>query len=184
MDLMACGDLKRPSCVGLGQVVELLRRNCRTAGIQGMKTMKRPTGVTLIAVLLAGVAAMLALSCVASFCIAFVVITGGISRDPISTAITGMAIGGGCSLIMLASAAACVAISLFELREWAWSASIAAIGLCTAFGIVGIYSFRRFFLMPIGMSLLCHLAVVGMAAWMLHYLLQPGVRRAFSAASV
>ena len=146
--------------------------------------MKRPIGVTLIAVLLAGVAAMLALSCVASFCIAFIVMTGGISRDPVSIAITGMAIGGGCSLIMLASAAAGVAMALFELRQWAWSASIAAIGLCTAFTVIGIYSFRRFFLMPIGLSLLCHLVVVGIAAWILHYLLQPGVRRAFSAASV
>jgi len=167
-----------------GQVVELFGRNCRTAGIQGIETMKRPTGVTLIASLLAGVAALLALSCVASFCIAFIVITGGISRDPVSTAITGMAIGGGCSLIMLASAAAGVAIALFELREWAWSASIAAIGLCTAVTIIGIYSFRRFFLMPIELSLLCHLAVVAIAAWILHYLLQPGVRRAFSAATV
>jgi len=146
--------------------------------------MKRPTGVTLIAVLLAGVAALLALSCVASFCIGFIVITGGISRDPISTAITGMAIGGGCSLIMLAIAAAGVATALFELREWAWSASIAAIGLCTAFTVIAIYSFRRFFLMPIGLSLLCHLVVVAIAAWMLHYLMQPGVRRVFSAASV
>jgi hypothetical protein len=164
--------------------VELLPQNYGTAGIRGMKTMKRPTGVTVIAVLLSSVAAILALSCVAAFCIAFIVITGGISRDPVSTAITGMAIGGGCSLIMLAIAAAGVATALFELREWAWSASIAAIGLCTAFTIIGIYSFRRFFLMPVGMSLLCHLAVVAIAAWMLHYLLQPGVRRAFSAASV
>jgi len=146
--------------------------------------MKRPTGVTLIAVLLAGVAAMLALSCMASLCIAIMVITGGISRDPISTSITGMAIGGGFALIILASVAAGVAIALFELRQWAWSASIAAIGLGTAFTVIGIYSFRRFFLMPIGLSLLCHLVVVAIAAWMLTYLLRPGVRRAFSAASV
>lgn len=146
--------------------------------------MKRPTGVTLIAVLLVGVAAMLALSCVASFCIAVIVITGGISRDPVSTAITGMAIGGGFSLIILACAAAGVAIALFELRQWAWNASIAAIGLGTAFTVIAIYSFRRFFLMPVGLSLLCHLVVVAIAAWMMAYLLRPGVRRAFSAASV
>jgi hypothetical protein len=148
------------------------------------KPMKRPTGVTLIAVLLVGVAAMLALSCVASFCIAVIVITGGISRDPVSTAITGMAIGGGFSLIILASAAAGVAIALFELRQWAWNASIAAIGLGTAFTVIAIYSFRRFFLMPVGLSLLCHLVGVAIAAWMMAYLLRPGVRRAFSAASV
>jgi hypothetical protein len=146
--------------------------------------MKRPSGVTLIAVLLAGVAALLGFGCAASFCIAVMVVTGGISHDPISTAITGMAIGGGLSLIILACAAAGVANALLELREWAWSASIAAISLCTAFTVIAIYSFRRFFLMPVGMSLLCHLAVVGLAAWMLHYLLRPGVRRAFSAAGV
>src|ERR1700723_3866728 len=184
MDLMAARGLKRPSCVGFGAGCGTFTAELRNPRHTGMKTMKRPTGVTVIAVLLSSVAAILALSCVAAFCIAFIVITGGISRDPLSTAITGMAIGGGCSLIMLAIAAAGVATALFELREWAWSASIAAIGLCTAFTIIGIYSFRRFFLMPVGMSLLCHLAVVAIAAWMLHYLLQPGVRRAFSAASV
>ena len=146
--------------------------------------MKRPTGVTLIAVLLVGLAAMLALSCVASFCIAVIVITGGISRDPVSTAITGMAMGGGFSLIILASAAAGVAIALFELRQWACNASLAAIGLGTAFTVIAIYSFRRFFLMPVGLSLLCHLVVVAIAVWMMAYLLRPGVRRAFSAASV
>jgi len=146
--------------------------------------MKRPTGVTLIAVLLAGVAAMLALSCVAALCIAVIVMTGGVSRDPVSTAITGMAIGGGLSSIILGSAAAYVAMALFELRQWAWSASIGAIGLCAAFTVIAIYSFRRFFLMPVGMSLLCHLVVVAIAAWMLSYLLRPGVRQAFGAASV
>lgn len=147
------------------------------------KTMQRPTGVTLIAALLAGVAAMLALSCMASFCIAVVVITGGISRDPISTAITGMAIGGGFSLIILSSVAAGVAIALFELRHWAWSASIAAIGSGTAFTVISLYSFRRFFLMTVELSLLCHLAVVAIAAWMMAYLMKPGVRRAFSASN-
>jgi hypothetical protein len=151
--------------------------------IQGTKDMKRPTGVTLIAALLAGLAAMLALSCIASFCIAVVVITGGISSDPISTAITGMAIGGGFSLIILSSVAAGVAIALFELRHWAWSASIAAIGLGTAFTVIGLYSFRRFFLMTVELSLLCHLAVVAIAAWMMAYLMKPGVRRAFSASN-
>jgi hypothetical protein len=156
--------------------VELLRRN-------EQKTMKRPTGVTLIAVFLAGIAATLALSCVASFGIAVIVITGGISRDPVSTAITCMAVGGGFSLIILSSAAAGVAIALFELRHWAWSASIAAIGFGAAFTVIGLYSFRRFFLMTIGLSLLCHLAVVAIAAWMLVYLMKPGVRRAFSASN-
>ena len=145
--------------------------------------MKRPLGVTLIAILTVVVAALLALSCLAFAFIAIMTMTGD-GFDSATTAITGMAIGGSLSLIILAGVAAGLAMALFELCEWAWSASIAAIGLCTAFTIIGIYSFRRFFLMPVGMSLLCHLAVVGMAAWMLHYLLRPGVRRAFSAASI
>ncbi len=144
--------------------------------------MKRPTGVTLIGILIVAVAAVLTLGCLASFFIAIMAITGG-SSDPVSAAITGMAIGGGFSLTILAAAAGAVAIAVFRLQEWAWSASIASIGLGAASVVIGLLAFRRFFLMPVGLSLLCHLLVMATAVWMLSYLLKPGVRQAFIASS-
>jgi preprotein translocase subunit SecY len=91
-----------------------------------------------------------------------------------------MAIGGSISLIILAGVAAGLAIALFELREWAWSASIISIGLGTVCTVLGLFAFRRFFLMPIALSLLCHLLVLAIAVYMLSYLLKPTVRQAFT----
>ena len=81
--------------------------------------MKRPTGVTLIAILMVGVAAILALGCFASFFIAGMGITDAVSADAVSAAITGMALGGGFSLLILAGVAAGLAMAVFNLQEWA-----------------------------------------------------------------
>ena len=141
--------------------------------------MKRPLGVTLIATLTSVVAAVLVLACIAFAFIAIMTMTGE-GFDQATTAITGMAIGGSVSLIILAGVAAGLAMALFELREWAWSASIVSIGLGTVCTVLGLLAFRRFFLMPIALSLLCHLCVVAIAAYMLSYLLKPAVRQAFT----
>jgi len=141
--------------------------------------MNRPLGVTLIAILTIIVAALLALSCLAFAFIAIMTMTGD-GFDPATTAITGMAIGGSISLIILAGVAAGLAIALFELREWAWSASIISIGLGTVCTVLGLFVFRRFFLMPIALSLLCHLLVVAIAVYTLSYLWKPTVRQAFT----
>jgi hypothetical protein len=141
--------------------------------------MNRPLGVTLIAILTVVVAALLAVSCLAFAFIAIMTMTGD-GFDPATTAITGMAIGGSISLIILAGVAAGLAIALFELREWAWSASIISIGLGTVCTVLGLFAFRRFFLMPIALSLLCHLLVLAIAVYMVSYLLKPTVRQAFT----
>ena len=141
--------------------------------------MKRPLGVTLIAILTVVVAALLALSCLAFAFIAIMTMTGD-GFDSATTAITGMAIGGSLSLIILAGVAAGLAMALFELCEWAWSASIVSIGLGTVCTVLGLFAFRRFFLMPVALSLLCHLFVVAIAIYMLSYLLKPAVRQAFT----
>jgi preprotein translocase subunit SecY len=141
--------------------------------------MNRPLGVTLIAILTAVVAIILTLCCLAFAFIAIMTMTGD-GFDPATTAITGMAIGGSVSLIILAGVAAGLAMALFELREWAWSASIVSIGLGTVCTVLGLFAFRRFFLMPIALSLLCHLFVVAIAVYMLSYLLKPAVRQAFT----
>jgi preprotein translocase subunit SecY len=141
--------------------------------------MRRPLGVTLIATLTSVVAAVLVLACIAFAFIAIMTMTGE-GFDQATTAITGMAIGGSVSLIILAGVAAGFAMALFELREWAWSASIVSIGLGTVCTVLGLFAFRRFFLMPIALSLLCHLCVVAIAVYMLSYLLKPAVRQAFT----
>jgi len=141
--------------------------------------MKRPTGVTLIAILTVIVAAILALTCLAFAFIAIMIMTGEVS-DSASTAITGMAIGASVSLIILAGIAAGLAMALFELREWAWSASIVSIGLGAACTVFCLFVLRRFFFMPVGLSLLCHLLVVAIAFSMLSYLWKPTVRQAFT----
>jgi preprotein translocase subunit SecY len=141
--------------------------------------MKRPLGVTLIAILTVIVAATLALSCLAFAFIAVMTMTGD-GFDPATTAITGMAIGGSVSLVILAGVAAGLAMALFELREWAWSASIVSIALGTVCTVLGLFAFRRFLLMPVGLSLLCHLLVVAIAVFMLSYLLKPAVKQAFT----
>jgi hypothetical protein len=147
------------------------------------KTMKRPAGVTLIALLIVSVAAILALGSLGFFSLAVMAATDGISGDPVSAAITGMAFGGGFSLLVLTSVAVGLAIAVFKLQEWAWSASIASIGMGTVFAIISIFAFRRLILIPLGVSLICHLLTVAAAAWMLSYLLKPGVKQAFSVTS-
>ena len=146
--------------------------------------MKRPTGVTLIAILMVGVAAILALGCFASFFIAGMGITDAVSADAVSAAITGMALGGGFSLLILAGVAAGLAMAVFNLQEWAWSASMATIGVGTALTVISLVALRRYVLIPVGPSLVCHLFLVATAIWMLAYLSRPRVKQAFNVSSV
>ncbi|MGA2845752.1 MAG: hypothetical protein ABSF68_10055 [Candidatus Acidiferrales bacterium] len=145
--------------------------------------MKRPTGVTLIAILMVGVAAILALGCFASFFIAVMGITSD-SSDAVSAAITGMALGGGFSLLILAGVAAGLALAVFNLQEWAWSASMATIGVGTALTVISLVALRRYVLIPVGPSLVCHIFLVATAIWMLAYLSRPRVKQAFNVSSV
>ena len=57
--------------------------------------MKRPTGLTVIGVFTVAVTALLALGCAVSFFIAVMGLTEQLSEDPVSSAIVGMAVGGG-----------------------------------------------------------------------------------------
>jgi preprotein translocase subunit SecY len=147
--------------------------------LQESANMKRPLGVTLIATLTSVVAAVLVLACIAFAFVAIMTMTGE-GFDQATTAITGMAIGGSVSLIILAGVAAGLAMALFELREWAWSASIVSIGLGTVCTVLGLLAFRRFFLMPLALSVLCHLLVLAISVYTLSYLLKPAVRQAFT----
>src|ERR1700689_4225366 len=145
--------------------------------------MKRPTGVTLIAILMVGVAAILALGCFASFFIAGMGITDAVSADAVSAAITGMALGGGFSLLILAGVAAGLAMAVFNLQEWAGSASMATPGVGTALPGISLVVSRRYGFIPMGPSLVCHLLVVATAIWMQAYLSGARVKQAVIASN-
>jgi hypothetical protein len=149
--------------------------------VRGDKNVKRPIGVTVIAVLTFLGAAILALGAVGFFFVAFLGMTGGDSGDPASVAIAGMGVAGGFSLLVLSGVAGCLAIGVLELREWARIVSVASIAASIGFTILSLFAVRRYVVLPAVPSIYCHLLVVTTAVWMLAYLLLPRVKQVFSA---
>ena len=145
--------------------------------------MKRPTGVTIIAVLTFFGAAVLTLSSIAFFFVAVMGMTGGDAADPVSMAIAGMGFAGGFSLLFLAGVAAFLAIGVLELHEWARIVSIASIAVAIGCTILSLVAFRGYVVIPVVPSLICHLLVTATAVWMLAYLLRLPVKQAFSVAT-
>jgi hypothetical protein len=94
--------------------------------------MNRPTGVTVAAVLSFSGAMILAMGSCAFFVVGAMVATGDERTAPVSVAITGMALGGGLMLLILAGAAGWVALNAGELHEWARTVSFA--GLAASVG--------------------------------------------------
>lgn len=145
--------------------------------------MKRPSGVTIIAVLTFLGAAVLAAGSFASFFIGVMGMTGGDAEEAASVAIAGMGIAGGFSLLILAGVAVCLAIGVLQLREWAWMACIASMAVGIACTILSLFAIQGYRVLPPFPSVVFHLLVASTAAWMLGYLLIPRVKHAFSAAA-
>lgn len=143
--------------------------------------MKRPAGVTIIAVLTFFGAALLALGSIAFFFVAVMVMTGGDAGDPISVAIAGMGVAGGFSMLVLAGGAACLTIGVAQLSEWARIASIVSIAVGIGCTIFSLFALKGYLVIPVLLSILCHLLVMATAVWMLAYLLLPRVRQVFGA---
>jgi hypothetical protein len=143
--------------------------------------VKRPAGVTIIAVLTFFGAALLALGSIAFFFVAVMVMTGGAAGDPISVAIAGMGVAGGFSMLVLAGGAACLTIGVAQLSEWARIASIASIAVGIGCTIFSLFALKGYLVIPVLPSILCHLLVMATAVWMLAYLLLPRVRQVFGA---
>jgi len=144
-------------------------------------SVKRPTGVTIIAVLTFCGAAILALSSFGFFLIAVMGTTSKDGGQPVSAAIDGMGVAGGFSLLVLASVAACLPIGVLKLCEWAWIVSMACIAAgigCTIFSIFAFWSYR---LIPVVAIIVFHLLVMATGIWMLAYLARPNVKQAFRA---
>ncbi|MGB8898081.1 MAG: hypothetical protein WCC90_01970, partial [Methylocella sp.] len=73
-------------------------------------SMRRPAGVTIIAIATIVGAAILAVGSCVFFFIAVMAIGGGDGGDPVSASIAGMGVAGGFSLLVLAGVAGCLAL--------------------------------------------------------------------------
>jgi hypothetical protein len=145
------------------------------------KSVTRPTGVTIVAVFAFFGAASLVLSSFAFFFVAVMGMTGGDAEEPVSVAIAGMGVTGGVSLLILAGGAACLAIGVLEMREWARIVSVVCIAAGIGCTILSLFAFRGYLMIPAVPSILCHLLVMATAVLMLAYLLRPRIKQAFGA---
>jgi hypothetical protein len=141
--------------------------------------VKRPIGVTIIAVLTFFGAVGLALGSAAFFIVAVMGMTGGDEAEPVSVAIAGMGVAGGLSLLVLAGVGVFLTIGVLKLREWAWFASLASVVAGIGCTILSLFAFRGYLMLPDVPSIICHLLVMVMAVWMIAYLQHPRVRQAF-----
>jgi hypothetical protein len=155
----------------------------RAAAAEEFGELKRPAGVTIIAILSFIGAGVLALGSFLFFFIGIMAMSGGDGGDPVSAAIAGMGVAGGFSLLVLAGVAGCLAVGVLELQEWARIVSIASIAVGIACTIVSIFAFVGYPVIPLVPIILCHLVILATAAWMLEYLARPGVKRVFRAAT-
>jgi hypothetical protein len=145
--------------------------------------VKRPTGVTIIAVLTFFGATVLALGSIAFFLVAVLGMTGRDAGDPLSLAIVGMGVAGGFSLLVLAGVGGCLAIGVLGLQEWARIVSMASIVAAIGCTILSLFAFRAYVVIPVVPSILCHLLLMATTVWMLAYLLRLRVKQAFSPVS-
>jgi hypothetical protein len=145
--------------------------------------MKRPAGVTIIAILAFLSAAILALGSLAFFFVAVLGATGGDAGDPASVAIAGMGVAGGFSLLVLAGVAACLAIGVLRLREWARIISVASIGVGIICTTLSLFAFLGYPVIPVVPMIVVLAIVIATGTWMLAYLVRPRVRLAFRAAT-
>src|ERR1700735_202457 len=127
------------------------------------KNMKRPIGVTIIAVLAFSGATILAVGACGLFFVALMGMTGGLSR------------------LVLAGVAVCLAMGVLALREWARIAAVASIAAGIGITILSLFAVRRYVVLPAMPSIYFHLAVVTTSVWMLAYLLLPRVKQVFGA---
>jgi hypothetical protein len=141
--------------------------------------VKRPTGVTIIAVLTFCAAAFLAVSSFAFFFVAVIDMTGEDSGDAASVAIAGMGATGGLSLLVLAGIVGCLAMGVLELCEWARIVSIVSIAAGLGCTILSLFALKGYLMIPVVPSIVCHLLLMATAVWMLAYLLLPRVKQAF-----
>ena len=143
--------------------------------------MKRPVGVTLVAVLMFLGAAFLTLSSLVCFFVGLMNITGADFHEPVTVAIIGMALAAGFSLLLLAGVCATLAIGVLQLRETARQLCMASISLGVALTLTAVFGFA---LHPPAPLIAAQLLVIAAYVGTLAYLVSPRVRLAFAPAVV
>lgn len=142
--------------------------------------MKRPGGVTVVAILTLFGAAILSVSSCVFFFVAVMMMSAGDAEEPVSVALAGMGAAGGFSLLILAAVAICLAIGVLKLREWARSMSIAAIAVGFACTLLSLFALRGYVVIPVLPSVVCHLFVLAADGCMVEYLSRARVKQVFN----
>jgi hypothetical protein len=152
----------------------------RSEEVSAEPSMKRPAGVTIIAIATFVGATVLAVGSCVFFFIAVMAISGGDGGDPVSASIAGMGVAGGFSLLVLAGVAGCLALGVLQLCEWARILAISCIGIGILCTVISILTFVGYPVVPLGPMIFVHSLVIGVAGWSIVYLAKPDVKQAFS----
>jgi hypothetical protein len=152
----------------------------RSEEVSAEPSMKRPAGVTIIAIATFVGAAILAVGSCIFFFVAIMAISGGDGGDPVSASIAGMGVAGGFSLLVLAGVAGCLALGVLQLCEWARILAISCIGIGILCTVVSILTFIGYPVVPLAPMIFVHSLVIGAAGWSIAYLAKPDVKQAFS----
>jgi len=138
--------------------------------------VKRPFGVTAVAVLLCIGAALLALGSLGFFVLGRGAVTSG-AGGPMSQLFSEMGTTGAGIFLVLAAAYATLAIYLVSLTSWARLATIGFIALGALFAVIGILaSLPR----PDFLVFAWQLVVIAVDVWIMWHLLRPHIKNAFA----
>lgn len=145
--------------------------------------MKRPAGVTIIAIATFVCAMILAIGAFTFFFVAVLAISGGDGGDPISASIAGMGAAGGFSLLVLAGVTGYVGVGVLRMEEWARAVTIASITIGICCTIFSIFAFAGHPILPVVPMAIGYILIIGAAVAMLAYLARPTVKQAFRTAT-
>jgi hypothetical protein len=171
---------RRPKAHDLGTDGQYSLAARRSEEASAEPSMKRPAGVTIIAIATFVGAAILAVGSCVFFFVAVMAIGGGDGGDSVSASIAGMGVAGGFSLLVLAGVAGCLALGVLQLCEWARILAISCIGIGILCTVISILTFVGYPVVPLGPMIFVHALVIGAAGWCIAYLAKPDVKQAFS----
>jgi hypothetical protein len=143
--------------------------------------MRRPIGVTVIAILMFLAATLLVLGSAVCFFVGVMSFTGAEVHDPVTAAIVGMALAAGLSLLLLAGIYVTLGIGVLQLRETARQLCMASISLAVALTLAALFVF---FLHPPASLIAAQLLFIAAYIGTLAYLVSARVRHAFTPALV
>jgi hypothetical protein len=140
-------------------------------------SMKRPIGITVIAILMFLASAFFVLGSAACFFVGAMNFTGADSREPVTVAIVGMALAAGFSLLLLGGINITLGIGVLQLHETARRLCMASFSLGVALTLV---AFFLLVLHPPAEMIVAQLLLLAAYVGTLVYLVSPRVRQAFT----